>query len=280
MSDLSIVKYAIEDNDFSIHYTNLVGQMRGPHAHPSYEILYVMEGERIFFLNETVYLLQKGDMILINPNDPHRSTSSEASKCERILVNFTDAFIQPELARARIHLLPQERPSRIFRFSVNEQAAVEELLRRMIHECQGQEEGCSAFVRASLTQLLVLMHRNERKQSQRFAHSSHPMHQKVSEIAAYVVEHYATGLTLNDVARRFYISPSYLSRIFRSITGFHFKEYLQLVRIREAKRLLRETSIPIGAVAEATGFEHTANFNVTFKKITGSTPGHYRKSTR
>ncbi|WP_159887801.1 helix-turn-helix transcriptional regulator [Paenibacillus puerhi] len=280
MRDLSTIKHTIEDNRFSIHYINSIGYMRGPHAHPYYEMFYVMEGERIFFLNETVYSLQKGDMILINPNDPHRSTYSEALKCDRILVNFTEDFIQSEVARADVRLLPLDRPSRLFRFSVNEQATVEELLQRMLYECQDQEEGCSAYVRASLVQLLVLMYRHERKPNQHLTHSAHPMHQKVSEIAAYVTEHYAAGLTLNEIAKRFYISPSYLSRIFRSITGFHFKEYVQLVRIREAKRLLRETSLPIGSIGETTGFGHTANFNVTFKKITGSTPGHYRKSMR
>ncbi|UUZ96403.1 AraC family transcriptional regulator [Paenibacillus sp. P25] len=63
------------------------------------------------------------------------------------------------------------------------------------------------------------------------------MHQKVTEIASFLNLHYNESLTLEQVAGQFYISPSYLSRIFSKITGYHFREYIQVVRIKEAQRL-------------------------------------------
>lgn len=282
MTTNSGTKYVIDAGAFSIEYLQQTGysSMPGPHAHPAYEIFYVLNGGRVFFINETVYTVEKGDMIFIHPNDVHRTTSSQALKCERILVNFLESFIVPELSRSSVRLLPLSRPSPLFRFPVNEQAAIEELLRSMLHECQTQDEGCVTYVRALLAKLLVRLYRHHRKEHEMLTSPAHPMHQKISEIAAYLNEHFQQNVTLRDVARQFYISPSYLSRVFKKITGFQFKEYLQIIRVREAQRLLRESDDSIGLIAEKTGFAHTANFNVTFKALTGITPGYYRRSTR
>ncbi|WP_245809841.1 helix-turn-helix transcriptional regulator [Cohnella massiliensis] len=74
-----------------------------------------------------------------------------------------------------------------------------------------------------------------------------------------------------------YISASYLSRIFYRFTGFHFREYVTVVRIREAQRLLAETQLQVQEVAGKMGFEHMSHFNRTFKRIAGITPLQYRK---
>ncbi|WP_231686964.1 AraC family transcriptional regulator [Bacillus sp. JCM 19034] len=121
------------------------------------------------------------------------------------------------------------------------------------------------------------MIRFDREVSRKPMISPHPLQQKITEIASYIKEHYDEHVTLDKIAKSFYISPSYLSRSFKMLTGFTFKDYVQAIRIREAKRLLRETNMPIGRVAELVGFPYPANFNVLFKKQTGMTPLAYRK---
>ncbi|WP_166238256.1 AraC family transcriptional regulator [Paenibacillus turpanensis] len=270
----------IGDGEFSIHYWYYTGhaEMRAPHAHASYELFYVLDGGRVFFINGTVYTANKGDLIFINSNDVHRTTSSEALKCERVLINFTDAFLQHVISHSPFPLLPVGRSSPVFHFPINEQAAVEELLQKMLQECRLQESGYEMCVQSLLTELLIRMYRHDLKEYERQAPPAHPMHQKISEVASYMNEHFSQQVTLQETARRFFISPSYLSRTFKNVTGFQFSEYLQIIRIREAQRRLRETDEPIGRIAEEVGFDHTANFNVTFKKITGVTPGYYRRS--
>ena len=83
---------------------------------------------------------------------------------------------------------------------------------------------------------LIRLHRIETTLQSQTHEYEHPMHQKISEIAQYIKSNYHERLTLEKVAKRFYISPSYLSRVFTKLTGFHFREYLQVVRIREARK--------------------------------------------
>ncbi|MFD1908474.1 helix-turn-helix domain-containing protein [Paenibacillus rhizoplanae] len=68
-----------------------------------------------------------------------------------------------------------------------------------------------------------------------------------------------------------------MSRVFHRLTGFHFREYIVHIRVREARRLLAGTPARIQEIAGAVGFEHLSHFNKNFQKSTGLTPLQYRK---
>lgn len=276
-------KHSLLDASFTIQHMQHSGElhMKHAHAHDSYELFYVKKGERVYFVNDTVYTAAQGDLVFICPHDVHRTTSTDAQYCERILLNFNKEFIAPELSRSGLTLLEEGgTATRLFRLTAAEQSAVEFALQSMLEECEAMRDGVETSVRAHLIHVLITMHRNERKAQQAAQRPPHPLHQKISEIAAYLNVHVHEPVTLQDIAKRFYVSPSYVSRSFPRITGFQFKEYVQLLRIREARRLLRETEEPIGLIAERTGFEHGSNFTVTFKQATGMTPRAYRKLSR
>lgn len=96
----------------------------------------------------------------------------------------------------------------------------------------------------------------------------------------YIKEHSAETLTLNEVARRVYMSPTYFSSYFKRKTGKNFIEYLTDIRMEHAARLLRETDLIIAKVCEDTGYNHAGNFHDRFKKYYDMTPSEYRKKYR
>ncbi len=106
------------------------------------------------------------------------------------------------------------------------------------------------------------------------------MYEKISEIATYLHQHYLEELTLKKIAGQFYISPSYLSRTFKKVTGFYFSEYVQAVRMREARRQLIESDEKVLTIAGNVGFHSIAHFNKTFKKMTGVSPIQFRKQNK
>lgn len=87
-------KYRIGEHSFTIeHMRRHDGNgMPQPHAHPFYELYYLLEGERVYSMNGQILSARKGDFILINPHDVHTTSKGNIPGFERILIGFSPAF--------------------------------------------------------------------------------------------------------------------------------------------------------------------------------------------
>ncbi|TVY07081.1 helix-turn-helix transcriptional regulator [Paenibacillus cremeus] len=273
--------YHIRDNALTVQHMHRHGYvaMNSFHLHEYYEIFYLVKGERIYFINDRVYTAKQGDLVIINPHELHRTTTSpNVQEFERILINFKPELLHSMEWVSGEELLPFAQGSCLLRFSEAEQPEIYRMVQEMLAECRQQRLGYEAFVQANLIKLLVRIRRHEPHQTDQHQPFAHPMHEKISEIAAFLNQHYHEDITLHQVAKQFFISPFYLSRIFKKLTGFQFREYLLAVRVKEAQKQLRESQEKIVTIAHNVGFEHVSHFNTTFKKMIGTTPLKYRKS--
>lgn len=98
----------------------------------------------------------------------------------------------------------------------------------------------------------------------------------VASVTEYVEQYYAQKITLDDVARNVFISPSYLSKLIKTQTGRSFRHLVNMTRIAEAVRLLENTEKPLSEIAFLTGFEDHSYFTKVFKRHTGMNPSDYR----
>jgi len=87
-----------------------------------------------------------------------------------------------------------------------------------------------------------------------------------------------SNLTLSEVAKRFFLNLSYLSRIFKEETGQTFVDYLMKLRMEKAFKLLDETDFMVYQIAEKVGINDPHYFSICFKKYTGLSANDYRKS--
>ena len=92
----------------------------------------------------------------------------------------------------------------------------------------------------------------------------------------FMKENFYEKLTLADVAGQAGLSTDYFSRIFHAELKMTFSEYLNRLRIEEAKRLLRTGHQSLGNIAYACGFEDQSYFTRVFRKVVGETPSRYR----
>lgn len=95
---------------------------------------------------------------------------------------------------------------------------------------------------------------------------------------AYLRAHYMEKLTLEDMARMVYLSPSYFSRVFKDEQGVTFREYLTSYRIEKSKALLLNKSIRIADVSAMVGFEDQSYYTKVFKRLVGTSPNKYREA--
>ncbi|MFC6605084.1 AraC family transcriptional regulator [Ectobacillus funiculus] len=252
--------------------------MKSTHRHDAYEIYYMSKGERLYFIKERTYHVKAGDLVLVNMYDLHKTTEAYSPNHERILINFKSDYIQ-RMANGMeesFYEIFQKFP--VLRLNIKEQGAVESILRKMIEEYEDKTEGYQTYLRLLLVELLLYIYRHIKKNKIEPIEYPNSLHEKVSEIVRYINSHYMDVLTLQSLSKQFHISPYYLSRVYKEVTGFSFVEYLNQVRINEAQKLLKTTNLNVTSIAEKVGYENPTHFGRVFKTITGTSPLKYRKN--
>ena len=99
----------------------------------------------------------------------------------------------------------------------------------------------------------------------------------IGEIKKFIEEHYSENITVQTLAEEFYLTPNYISMLFKKETGENFKDYLTKIRIDKAKALIQDPLFKLYQVAESVGYKDPDYFTKVFKKYTGVTPSEYRE---
>ena len=105
-----------------------------------------------------------------------------------------------------------------------------------------------------------------------------PNGQIPAEIKSYIEENYREKLTLEVIAKRFYINKQYLARIFQKAYGISVGDHIANVRISAAKEMLRFTNMRIEEIGASVGIEDPNYFARVFKRVEGISPKQYRES--
>ncbi|MFZ5945677.1 MAG: response regulator transcription factor [Bacillota bacterium] len=99
----------------------------------------------------------------------------------------------------------------------------------------------------------------------------------VSQLKEYIAKNYKNKITLDDLAQIVHYNPSYISSLFKKITGLGINDYITSIRIKEAAKLLVETDKSIDDIASIVGLSNNSYITYLFKKSVGVTPSTYRR---
>jgi two-component system response regulator YesN len=103
-------------------------------------------------------------------------------------------------------------------------------------------------------------------------------HSRIVQLAlAYVHQHYAEPISMNDVAEAHHVNASYFSNLFREEVGETFSKYLMRLRMDKAKQFLAESTLKVYEVAYKVGYNDYRHFAKTFKEVEGVTPAQFRE---
>lgn len=98
----------------------------------------------------------------------------------------------------------------------------------------------------------------------------------IEKINAYIRKHYSEDIGRNEIAQEFFLTPEYLSRLYKKKTGVSLKDYINEYRIEKAKELLKSNTSNVSEIAKAVGFDNYSYFSTLFKKLTGVSPKEYK----
>ena len=258
--------------------------MSDVHIHyDDYEVYYLLEGERYYFIGTKVYHITPGTLLFIKRNVIHKTGLVKEAHHDRILMEISYALLHhifSTTGEVKLSSFFRE-DCIILALHTEEQHFIKNLLLCISREIQEKKDGWRLLVQSKIAELFIFALRHTDISSASAAPSSkHSCHRQTEAIAAYIAEQYDEPLTLSSVAEHFYMNKCYLSRIFKECTGFTVLEYLHTQRIQKARSLLVQNDRNISAVAEAVGYDNLTYFERVFKRYTGISPLQYRKQYR
>ncbi len=240
--------------------------MYSHHYHNFYEIYYMVEGKGTYFINDKIYDIVPGDVIIVAPNTIH-STDYNNKEYERILLEFSENML-PKYIRDRMNEIP----------NLYRHPGIAREVYLIIKDIEKEYKNPDAFstdeTNYLISHLIVLLLRN--MDAVKVVPSRDAV---ISEVVAFIKENYQTNITLQQLAEMHFISPEHLSRTFKRETNFGFNEFISLVRLQRAEYFLKEHSeMSISEVAYACGFNDSNYFSDKFKRTYGISPLRYSKS--
>lgn len=232
------------------------------HFHSGFELYYMKEGKCHYVINDNSFDIVSGDIILI-PSGTVHGTNYGSKPCTRLLINFPESFICPDILAAIKSMGYLYRNAETI-------PAINELFYLIEQEYIKNDILSSSALRAYTEGILMIMIRKSRKVDDR-------RNSIVDAAVRYIQENYTSTIRLSDVAKMLSVSEEHLSRLFKKEITFGFSEYITLIRLQKAEHMLKnEPSRAVTEVAYACGFNDSNYFSYKFKKAYGLTPSEVR----
>ena len=235
------------------------------HYHESYELYFLEKGTCKYFIDNRTYEINEGDLVVI-PNGVIHKTLYGEDFHERLLINCHKKYI-PTFALSNLSSF-----SPIYT-NDNIVSSIREVFVKMGKECEKSDSFSEEMLYSCMVELFALLSRNVNQKQ--LLHKTSPL---VEEAVDYINTNFADDVKLSTVAEKNFVSQEHLSRVFKKETGFNFNEFVVMVRLRHAQRLLEENpKRSITQLAYDCGFNDSNYFSFTFKKVFGKSPKQYVK---
>ncbi|WP_419049799.1 AraC family transcriptional regulator [Hominenteromicrobium sp.] len=243
------------------------------HAHDFLELYYFLDGSVTYYIEDQVYDLCPGDLLIIPAGKMHRPViANEHAAYERMVLWITPQYLQGIDSPAgdlQKNLQKVGEHGYCVPFRGDETVFFTALLKKLLYMQKNDTDPkfCAGAVELYLWTIfrsygvIDTTHRNET--------------QVIPQVIRYITEHFSEPLTLEDIAAEFFVSKSYLNRHFKAYTNSTVYAYIMALRLTHARRMLRE-GIPAVEAGRECGFSDYSTFYKAFKTQTGLSPQQFK----
>lgn len=246
------------------------------HSHSFYELLYCCNTCGIEYLVGTErYRVQKGDIVLVAPGVSHRPLHPKDMQepYRRYVLWFSTDFINL-ISRTMPDAAYQMPKISMLRTAGTRWAVLGEYFKAGIEEASQKAAGWETALIGNTTILLMVLQRAIMDKDTVPMKAEKP--ELLDQVLAYVEDHLAEKIALEDVAKLFYVSPSTISKTFRQKMDISFYRCVTQRRLIAAKSLIQQ-GIPLEMVNDQVGFSDYSSFYRAFRQEYGISPRQFRR---
>ncbi len=254
-------------------------EMDSFHFHKKYEVYYLLDGSCRYFIADSAYLISPGNLVVIHSDEVHKVCAVGAEGHTRIVTNFSEEMLLLLNDAGDFNLLDCfEKRIHVVNTPMRKRPLLESIFKRLLEKKDESDSFNILKRRLLLTELLL--YTNECMSLQQEPEYGRVKNQLIEDIQQFITQNYTQELNLTSIASNFYISTSYLSRLFKQVTSLSIVEYINSVRVMAAKNLLENSTLKVSDIALMSGFSTSVHFTRIFKSGTGLSPQQYRKMYR
>ncbi len=263
MSDGRYEVHSLGDRELPIifHYDVAAGALNLGNWHENIEVLCCTKGEGQIICNGVELDAHAGDLIVINSNELHSIISQTVLEYYCLIID-TEFLESNHISVSEIEFENLVR---------SEQAA--SVFLKIVEELETDHRFRLAALRARLLELVVFLARNHASlRKNRFAAD-----ENIKLAIGYLTSNYSGRITLEQLSNEVGLSKCHFSREFKRATGMTVISFLNMIRCRNAKKLLLKNKYPIHEIASRCGFESVSYFSRTYKSVMGCLPSEEKK---
>ena len=243
------------------------------HLHKCYEFIHIIQGQLIYKVEETDYMLTEGDVIMTKPEEIHSFSFPKECCYQREFLHLYPGFLKrfPEITA----FLNERRSGYFNRIPAElvKKYGIDKIFRGIEEQCAEPDEETDFMVLTYALQLVSKLRqimKKEMPQKQEVI-----TNKKANVVSKYIDSNYMDDININTISNAVFMSPAYACRIFKKETGMTIKAYLNLRRVTSAKNLIMEGQ-KTTSILEKCGFNDYSTFYRLFKKCTGMTPNEFK----
>lgn len=244
---------SVQKEDFTYHQ---------PAGIPDYHMLFLCSGELEVKVEDSSYMMNSKQLIIIPPNTPYFYANANNSRPEYIWVNFTGYKVNQTLESAH---LPVKKPC-----SITYPDRIFDAFESFFDEFRYRPELYKLAIPYKFVRIIVLFGR-ARESLKREETGSFLNHALL-----YINIHYPENITTELLAKEENMSCAHFRRLFRKKTGMTPTQYITLLRLKHAERMLLETKLNVKEISQKIGFSDQLYFSKVFSKHFGVSPSEFR----
>ncbi|WP_234121678.1 AraC family transcriptional regulator [Clostridium hydrogenum] len=266
------IKSCIENKYFSIAHLHSEEETMAIHIHDCYEIYYSISGGKQFLIDNKLYTITPGNLFVINQFEGHYVSQISKTTHERIVISIYPDFLKAiSTNKTDLNYCFKHRDNN-FRHKIELNKEQQSRFIYFINKIISTEGfGSDIIEYSSFIELMVYLTKLSLANEDS---SIYKYNNQIQEIINYINDNVTENITVKSIADNFFLSESYICRIFKLATGTTINKYIIARRISMAKALL-SNGFSINDVYFKCGFNDYSNFLKSFKKAVGVSPKKY-----